>query len=57
MNNLNKIGYFILIRRRCTQNSMEMMYDKKMYQMLKKVKDFWVIFGVSGNGITEKQNG
>ena len=28
-----------------------------MYQMLKKVKDFGVIFGASGKGITEKQNG
>ena len=28
-----------------------------MYQMLKKVKDFRVIFGALRKGITEKQNG
>ena len=27
-----------------------------MYQIMKKVKDFWVIFGASGKSITVKQN-
>ena len=52
----HKIGSSILIRRRCVQNSIEMGVDQWMYQMLKKVKDFGVIFGASGKGIIEKQN-
>ena len=54
--NLDKIECFIMISRRCTQNSLEMEQDQMMCQLLEKVKDFGMMSGASGRGIIKKQN-